>query len=95
MFQYEHPHKIAQSCRDDQVDRLADKDARCGNRNADRIVEAFKNCLVPPASQPPCDKADDDSKIQLLMFTLSDFGSIAVPELVLQWAKLIQLSERG
>ncbi len=59
MLQDEHPDKIAKACRNYQVDRLADKDAGSGNRNADLIIEVFENDMITPSSQPPCEKADE------------------------------------
>ena len=58
MLQDKYPDKIAQPCRDYQVNRLAHENTGCGDRNADMVIEIFKDYLVAPSAQPPCRKAN-------------------------------------
>jgi hypothetical protein len=68
MFQDEHTNKITQSCRYNQVDCLADKDARCSDSDTDLIIKSFKDGMVSPASQPPCNKADKYARCQVCRY---------------------------
>ena len=49
MLQDEYPDKIPKACRNNQVDRLTDKNTCSRDSDAHRVIETFQDGAVSPA----------------------------------------------